>query len=246
MAAAVESPITTACTPGSVRVADCCGAVSGSAPTRSSRVLTLRSTAGVLCAVSSMPPTFTTTTTTRPSDDGLGHLPVRLAGDAGHRDQQDHGEARRDERLPLEVAGPALGQLLAEVQLELARAIRAQHVRDLVVDGDVGELEERPDRALELRLGRHHLAEQVELAGTGQAGRRDGRADLGGLPGGGYRLQRRHLQGQPDRARRDDREGDEVERRGPGQSQDCGNVAIPLASRRPSTLPRDREKVTAK
>ena len=59
--------MTTACTPGSVRVADCCGAVSGSAPTRSSRVLTPRSTAGVLCAVSSTPPTFTATTTTRPA-----------------------------------------------------------------------------------------------------------------------------------------------------------------------------------
>ena len=59
--------MTTACTPGSGRVADCCGAVSGSAPTRLSRVLTLRSTAGVLCAVSSTPPTFTATTTTRPA-----------------------------------------------------------------------------------------------------------------------------------------------------------------------------------
>ena len=67
IAAAVESPITTACTPGSDRVAACCGAVSGSAPTRSSRVLTLRSTPGVLDAVSSTPPTFTAMTKTRPA-----------------------------------------------------------------------------------------------------------------------------------------------------------------------------------
>ena len=179
-------------------------------------------------------------------DDGLGHLFMRLPAHAGHRDQPDGGEAGRDERLPLEVARPALRQLLAEVQLERARAVGAQQLRDLGVDGDVGELEQRPDRALELRLGRHHLAEQVKLARARQAERakgRDGRTDLGGLAGCRHRLQRRDLQREPDRARGDDEESDEVEGGGPGQSQECGNVALPWGSwPRPSTLPRDRRK----
>ena len=66
-AAAVESPITTACTPGSGRAAGAAAAVSGSEPTRSSRVLTLRSIPGVLAAVSSTPPTFTAQTTASPA-----------------------------------------------------------------------------------------------------------------------------------------------------------------------------------
>src|SRR6201999_2494431 len=63
--AAVESPITTACTPG-------CGAPddtvppSGSTPTRSSSVLKLRITCGVPDAVSAMPPTSPATTTASP------------------------------------------------------------------------------------------------------------------------------------------------------------------------------------
>ena len=71
MAAAVESPITTARTPGNGRVAACWGAVIGSAPTRSSRVFTLRSTPGVLEAVSSTPPTLTAITTARPASTVL-------------------------------------------------------------------------------------------------------------------------------------------------------------------------------
>ena len=66
-AAAVESPITTACTPGSGWLTVCGSVASGSAPTRSSSVLTLRSTWGVLDAVSRTPPTFTAQTTTRPA-----------------------------------------------------------------------------------------------------------------------------------------------------------------------------------
>jgi hypothetical protein len=100
-------------------------------------------------------------------DDRPGHLRVRLPADAGHREERDGGEAGHDERLPLEVPGPALGQLLAQVQLELARVVRAQQPGDLRIDGDMGELEQRADRALELRPGRHHLAEQVKLAGPG-------------------------------------------------------------------------------
>ena len=88
------------------------------------------------------------------------------AGRAGRRqrEQSDDSEAGRDERLPHEVPGPALGQLLAEAQLELARVVRAEQLGDLAVDGDVGELQQRADRSLELRLGRDVLAEQVELA----------------------------------------------------------------------------------
>ena len=63
--AAVESPITTACTPGWAAPAAAVP-VSGSTPTRSSSVLTLRSTCGVPDAVSAMPPTFTATTTAIP------------------------------------------------------------------------------------------------------------------------------------------------------------------------------------
>ena len=66
-AAAVESPITTACTPGSGRATDPGAAWSGSVPTSSSSVLTLRSTRGVLRAVSSTPPMFTATTTASPA-----------------------------------------------------------------------------------------------------------------------------------------------------------------------------------
>ena len=59
--------MTTACTPGSGRATGPAAAASGSAPTRSSRVLTLRSTPGVLEAVSSTPPTFTAQTTASPA-----------------------------------------------------------------------------------------------------------------------------------------------------------------------------------
>ena len=66
-AAAVESPITTACTPGSGLATGGGTGWSGSAPTRSSSVLTLRSTLGVLDAVSKTTATFTAQTATRPA-----------------------------------------------------------------------------------------------------------------------------------------------------------------------------------
>src|SRR5579859_3063392 len=73
---AVESPITTACTPG------CAGPaavvpVRGSTPTRSSSVLTLRSTRGVPDAVSAIPPRFTAMTTAIPAASGF-HIFGRL------------------------------------------------------------------------------------------------------------------------------------------------------------------------
>ena len=64
--AAVESPITTAWTPGSAPPIGA-GSASGSTPTRSSSVLTLRSTLGVLAAVSAIPPTLTRQTTAMPA-----------------------------------------------------------------------------------------------------------------------------------------------------------------------------------
>ena len=57
--------MTTACTPG-CGLPTGAGSTSGSAPTRSSSVLTLRSTFGVPDAVSKMPPMFTAQRTARP------------------------------------------------------------------------------------------------------------------------------------------------------------------------------------
>jgi hypothetical protein len=83
----------------------------------------------------------------------------------------------------------------------------------LAVDADPGELQPRPHRSGEPQVGRQALAEQVDLARSGQViqvGR--ARADLDHLPGHGDRLHRRHQHRERDRrARQHD------EQRQPGQ-----------------------------
>ena len=74
--AAVESPITTACTFG-LAAPMAAGSFTGSTPTRSSSVLTLRSTFGVPDAVSAMPPTLTAMTTAIPAASSF-HIAGRL------------------------------------------------------------------------------------------------------------------------------------------------------------------------
>jgi hypothetical protein len=91
----------------------------------------------------------------------------------------------------------------------------------------VGELQQRADRALELRPGRHYLAEQVKFAGPGQAQVGDDAADPCGLTRGRDRLQRRDLQRQPDRADGDDEEDDEIEGGDAGKSKKGRNLKPP-------------------
>src|SRR5207245_9329545 len=77
----------------------------------------------------------------------------------------------------------------------------------------------------------HDTDAQLELTLTDQSVFRAYCSHLRGRARRGYRLQRRDLQREPDGARGDNHECDEVNRRGPGQSQECGNVVLPWAFR---------------
>src|SRR5579875_416117 len=117
------------------------------------------------------------------------HLPDRRPlAHRGDRDQGDHGEPGGDQRLPQEVPLPGGRQLLAERELDPLRALRAQHPHHLRVDRHALKCQPGPDRAGELRLGRHHLAEQIQFARALEAGVRQRGADLRRLPGGRDRL----------------------------------------------------------